>query len=154
MYEKKRYAQINIWFWSAIISILLIADAITNWIMLIIADREIANVSARVSLIFSILFLVCAVVQIVLQIIIHINYTRDSNSEDSICIIVLFSVLFVIIGALLIVRTLGWFNQLSLQVLFPTHGLITSLSIFYGFCACFAIHEVNDFYPYYKKYEK
>ena len=128
---KEWIAKISALFLTVIISILVVADLITNWIMLIIADREIAIIAANTSLIFSILILVCTVVKIVLRIWIHITYNSIYDSEESMFLLISFSVLFVIIGALLIVRTLGWFNQLSLQVLFPTQGLITFLFIAY-----------------------
>ena len=148
---KERLAKISALFLTVIISILLVADLITNWIMLIIADREIAINAAHTSLIFSILILVCTVVKIVLRIWIHISYTSDYNSEESMYLLINFSVLFAIIGALLIVRTLGWFNQLALQVLFPTHGLITLLLIVYiaNICSICIIYDFDKFYYYF-----
>ena len=147
---KERLAKISALFLTVIISILLVADLITNWIMLIIADREIAINAAHTSLIFSILILVCTVVKIVLRIWIHITYS-DYYSEESMCLLINFSVLFAIIGALLIVRTLGWYNQLALQVLFPTHGLITFLLIVYivNICSICIVYDFDEFYYYF-----
>ena len=148
---KEGLAKISALFLTVIISILLVADLITNWIMLTIADREIEINAAYTSLIFSILILVCTVVKIVLRIWIHITYNSVYDSEESMYLLISFSVLFAIIGALLIVRTLGWFNQLALQVLFPTHSLITFLLIVYivNICCFHTVYDDFDEFYYY-----
>lgn len=152
-------SKISGWFLNAIISILLVADLITNWIMLNIADSQIANINANTSLIFSILILVCALVKIVLQIVIHYHIDNYGSYRDdcevSMFFIIFFLVLFAIIGSLLIVRTLGWYNQLAFQVLNPTQWALSFFTAVWGGYVGFEITFLNDNnYWYHLDYKK
>lgn len=141
----KFFFKLRILFLNIAISIFLIIDLITNWIMLKISDRQIAFIAGIITFVFFGGLLISVILKITQMVIVycHTNHYNKHKCELK-GFLIAFSVLLTPLIILLIIRNLAWFNPTWTQLFLPQ--IFATILLFFWiiyFCSEAATFEMT-----------